>query len=193
MARRPGEGGRITLSPRERRLLGWIAALFIVVGIAVVVGLLGGNGDGTPVAPGQSAPPSTDGLRTIALGTTIDASTGEVAEGTRTDRFTTGDTFAYSIRPSGELPAAIYVEVVRTGGGQPEVVQTATPENEQPITPGRPAIAFSVAADILLAEWGPGQYRMRIFTQPGGDAVAEGTFTLVGAVAPGSTAPSSPP
>lgn len=193
MARRPGEDGRSTLSPRERRLLGWIAAIVLVIGIALVVGLLGGNGDGTPLAPGESASPGTDGLPPIALGTAIDASTGEVADGARTDRFTAGDTFAYSLRPAGELPPAIYVEVERTGGGEPEIVQTATAANAQPITPGRPAIAFNVAADILLAEWGPGQYRMRVFTEPGGDPIAEGSFTLVGDVMPPSTAPSASP
>ena len=193
MARRPGEDGAISLGPRERRLLGWIVAIVLVIGVAVVVGVLGGNGDGTPVNPGQSAPPSAGALPPIAFGTSIDAATGEVADDARTERFTTGDTFAYSVRPAGAMPAAIYVEVERTSGGEPEVVQTATPENEQPITAGRPAVAFTVAADILLAEWGPGEYRMRIFTEPGGDPLAEGSFTLVGAVAPGSAPASASP
>jgi hypothetical protein len=193
MARRPGESGALSLGPRERRLLGWIVALVLVIGIAVVVGVLGGNGDGTPVDPGQSASPSAGGLPPIAFGTALDEATGEVAESARTERFTAADTFAYSHRPTGAMPAAVYVEVERTGGGEQEVVQTATPDNEQPITAGRPAIAFSVPVDILLAEWGPGEYRMLIFSEPGGDPLAEGSFTLVGAVAPASAPASASP
>ena len=179
MARRPGEDSAFTLGPRERRLLGWIVAFVLVIGIAVVVGVLGGNGDGDPVDPGQSASPSAGSLLPITFGTSIDEATGEVADASRTERFGTGDDFAYSVRPPGVIPAAIYVEVTRTGGGAQEIVQTATQDNEQSITPGRPAIAFSVATDILLAEWGPGEYRMEIYTQPGGDPLAEGSFTLV--------------
>jgi hypothetical protein len=193
MARRPGEDGGISLGPRERRLLGWIVAIVLVIGIAVVVGVLGGNGDGAPVDPDRSAAPSAGALPPIAFGTAIDQATAEVAETARTERFTAGDTFAYSVRPAGAMPAAVYVEVARTAGGEQEIVQTATPENEQPITPGRPAVAFSVAADVLLAEWGPGEYRMRIFTEPGGDPLAEGSFTLVAAASPASAPASASP
>jgi hypothetical protein len=192
MARRPGEEGRFSLGPRERRLLGWIVALVLVIGIAVVVGVLGGNGDGTPVAPGQSASPGAGTALPITFGTAIDETTRDIPTDAQTSRFTVDDTFAYSVRPPGELPAAIYVEVERTGGGPQEIVQTATPENEQPVTAGRPAIAFSVAASVLLDEFGPGDYRMRVFTEPGGDPLAEGTFALVEAIDP-SAAPSATP
>lgn len=193
MARRPGDEGGFSLGPRERRLLGWIVAIVLVIGIAVVVGLLGGNGDGAPVAPGESASPSAGTTLPITFGTTVDETTREVPEAARTDRFNAADTFAYSIRPPGELPTAIYVEVTRTGGGVQEIVQTATPDNEQPVTAGRPAIAFSVAASVLLNEFGPGEYRMRIFAEPGGSPLAEGSFTLVGEVAPASVVPSTSP
>ena len=193
MARRPGEDGSFSLGPRERRLLGWVVALILVIGIAVVVGLLGGNGDGAPVDPGQSASPSAGTLLPIAFGTQMDETTREIPADARTDRFSADDTFAYSVRPPGELPAAIYVEVERTSGGLQEIVQAATPENEQPVTAGRPAIAFSVAASVLLDEFGPGEYRMRIFIEPGGNALAEGSFTLVGEVAPASAPPSASP
>lgn len=193
MARRPGEDGSFSLGPRERRLLGWIAAIVLVIGIAIIVGLLGGNGDGTPVDPGQSASPSAGAVLPISFGTALDATTGEVAENARTERFAAGETFAYSARTPGAVPAAIFVEVTRIGGGEAEVVQTATPDNEQAITAGRPAIAFMVPVDALLEAWGPGEYRMRIFTEPGGEPLAEGTFSLVGAVVPGSVLPSASP
>jgi hypothetical protein len=192
MARRPGEDGRFSLGPRERRLLGWIVALVLVIGIAVVVGVLGGNGDGAPVAPGQSASPSANTGLPITFGTAMDETTRGIPADARTNRFTIDDTFAYSIRPSGELPAAIYVEVERTGGGPQEIVQTATPENEQPVTAGRPAIAFSVAASVLFDEFGPGEYRMSVFSEPGDAPLAVGTFALVGAIDP-SAAPSAAP
>jgi hypothetical protein len=192
MARRPGEEGRISLGPRERRLLGWIVALVLVIGVAVVVGILGGNGDGAPVAPSESASPSAGTLLPITFGTAIDEATRVIPTDAVTDRFTAADTFAYAIQPAGELPAAIYVEVERTAGGPLEIVQTATPDNEQPVTEGRPAIAFSVAASVLLDEFGPGDYRMRVFTAPGADAIAEGTFTLVGERATSAPPSASP-
>jgi hypothetical protein len=193
MARRPGEDGRITLGPRERRLLGWIAALVLVVGIAVVVGILGGNGDGAPVAPVESAPATAGTALPIAFGTALDDATAEVAEGSHTDRFTAADTFAYSISASEGrvVPTTVYVEVERIGGGDLEVVQAATPDGEQTVPSGRATVAFTVGADVLLAAFGPGEYRMRIYLDPASDALAEGTFTLVAGT--GSEAPSTSP
>jgi hypothetical protein len=194
MARRPGEEGRINLGPRERRLLGWIAALVLVVGIAVVVGILGGNGDGAPVNPGQSAAQSLGAAPPITFGTALDDATHEVAEGSQTDRFTAADTFAYSITASEGrvVPTTVYVEVERIGGGALEVVQAATPDGEQTVPSGRATVAFTVPADALLAAFGPGQYRMRIYVDPASDPLAEGTFSLVADVAQ-SAAPSSSP
>ena len=180
MARRPGQEGAITLGPRERRILGWIVALVLVVGIAIVVGILGGNGDGDPITPGESAAPSTAAALPITFGTEIDPETGEVAPGAVTDQFTSADTFAYSVVPAGEVPPVVYVEVERIGGGANEVVQAASPDGEQDVTPGRPAIAFTVAASELLRVFGPGEYRMRMFVDATDAPIAEGTFTLVG-------------
>ena len=193
MARRPGEDGRITLGPRERRLLGWIAALVIVVGIAIVVGVLGGNADGTPVDPDGTTAPSAASPLAIAFGTELDATTWQVAAGAGTDRFLEGDLFAYAVPPSVTVPATVYVEVVRTGGGTEEVVQAAATDGSQPVPAGRPAIAFSVPAARLFEAFGPGEYRMRIFADPAGEPLAAGTFTLVDDVAPASATPSSSP
>ena len=193
MARRPGEDGAFTLGPRERRILGWIVALVLVVGIAIVVGVLGGNGDGTPVDPTDSIPPSAGAVLPIAFGTELDETTGEIAADAQTDRFTGADTFAYAVRTAGAVPTTVYVEVERVGGGSAGVVQPATPEGEQAVPAGRPAIAFTVPAANLLEVFGAGEYRMRIFDDPAGAPLAEGTFTLVAEVAPASSAPSGSP
>ena len=195
MARRPGADGSFSLGPRERRLVGWIVAIVLVIGIAVVVGLLGGNGDGTPIGPGQSASPSAGTVAPIAFGTALDEATGEVANDAQTDRFTSGDTFAYSMAASEgrAVPSTVYVEVERTGGGTAEVVQSAARDGRQDVPAGRPTVAFTVPAADLLAVFGPGEYRMRIFADPEGDPLAEGSFTLVGDVAPASVSPSASP
>lgn len=193
MARRPGENGRFTLSPSERRLLGWVAAAVIVIGIAIVVGVLGGNGDGSPVDPDASTASGAASPVPIAFGTELDPTTWQVLAGSATDRFVEGDLFAYSVGPTATAPATVYVEVVRTGGDAEEVVQAATPDGDQPVPAGRPAIAFSVPATNLFAAFGPGAYRMRIFLDPAAEPFAEGTFTLVGDVGPASAAPSASP
>jgi hypothetical protein len=188
MARRPGEEGGIRLSLRDRRVVGWIVAAAVLIGVAVVVGLLGGNGDGTPVAPAASASPSDAVGEEITFGTAIDGTTGQVAADARTSRFAAGDTFAYSIPQQGPVPGAVYVEVERTGGGAVEVVQPAA---EQGVSAASPAVAFAVPADNLLGDFGPGVYRMRIYADPAGAPLGEGTFELVGTDPSGSAAPSA--
>lgn len=186
MARRPGQEGALNLGPRERRILGWIVALVLVVGIAIAVGILGGNGDGDPIDPAGSVGPTA---LPITFGTEIDPETGEVAPDTQTNQFTSADSFAYSSRPAGAVPTTIYVEVERIAGGANEIVQPRNPDGEQLVTAGRPAIAFTVAGARLLEEFGPGEYRMRIFVDPAAAPIAEGTFTLVGDPASPSASP----
>lgn len=190
MARRPGEEGGFRLSLRDRRLVGWIAAAAVVIGIAVAVGLLGGNGDGAPVAPAASASPSGAGDGPITFGTALDPTTGEVAADARTTRFAAGDTFAYSIPPPEPIPGTVYVEVARTGGGPAEVVQPAAEEGVQPVPEGSATVAFTVATDRLLEVFGPGAYRMRIYADPTGAPLGEGMFELVGGDPSASAAPS---
>src|SRR5687767_813717 len=105
MAQRPGDDGSsaLKLSPRALRIGGWVAAILLIAGIAVVVGLLGGDADRGPLG---ASPSASDGAATatIAFGTSIDQATGEVAEDARTDRFAAGDTFAYSVALSGTAP-----------------------------------------------------------------------------------------
>jgi hypothetical protein len=189
MARRSGQEGGLILGPRERRILGWIVALVLVVGIAIVVGVLGGNGDGDPIAPAGSVAPSGAAALPITFGTEIDPESGEVASGAQTDHFTSADSFAYSVVPAGQVPSTVYVEVERIGGGASEIVQPATPDGEQEVTRGRPAIAFTAPGARLLEVFGPGEYRMRMFVDPAAAPIAEGTFTLVGDIASPSAAP----
>lgn len=192
MARRPGFDGKFSLSPRERRILGWVVALVLVIGIALVVGLLGGDADGAPAAADGSASASA-AAPVIAFGTAIDPGSGEVAVDARTDRFASPDAFAYSVRPAGPIPATIYVEVERTGGGPVEVVQGPANEWDQAVAPGSVTIAFSVPAADLLEVFGPGEYRMRIFDDPAATApIAEGRFILVADPVP-TSAPSGSP
>lgn len=191
MARRPGEEGGFRLSLRDRRVVGWIAAVAVVIGIAVVVGLLGGNGDGAPVAPAPSASPSSATGQQITFGTALDPTTGEVAADARTARFAAGDTFAYSIPAQAPVPGTVYVEVERIGGGPAEVVQPAT---EHGVSAASLAVAFAVPADDLLRDFGPGEYRMRILADATGTPLGEGIFEVIGtdfssAPAPSGTAP----
>lgn len=184
-SRRGSERRRVDLSPRAMRIGGWVVATLIILGIALVVGLLGGDADGVETA--SSPTPSIDeGLRPIAFGTSLDPVTGEVATGARTQRFVAGDTFAYSVRPPSAPPSTVLVEVRRTGGGLRETVQEPSPQG---VADGAMAIAFTVPADALLRDFGPGEYLMLIYAEGVAQPLAEGGFTLVGPDVSPSAAP----
>jgi hypothetical protein len=175
MARRSGDTGSDALSPRALRYAGWIVAALFIIGIAVVVGVLGDQGDEGEV--GGASPSASGSLGgTIEFGMALDPETGQVAEEARTDRFAAGDTFVYSVPPSGTIPDAVYVEVVRTSTPEPETAQA--PVDADPL-PNPEVIAFTVPADDLLAVFGPGDYVMRIYADPESEPLAEGTFHLV--------------
>lgn len=177
MARRPGSDGvGFDLSPRQMRIAGWLAAAVIILGIAIVVGWLGGDAETGPLGSSPSASADVDPLA-IEFGTALDTAAGTVAEGAETDRFTSGDLFAYSVATPGAAPDPVYVEVRRTAGGAVEVVQ-APVDGLQPLEYPR-TLAFDVPADNLLAVFGPGEYLMLIYADPTGSPVAEGTFVLV--------------
>ncbi len=183
MARRPGER-EFNLSPRARRIAGWVAAIALVGGIALGVRIIGGTGDGSPGAAGSPSAPAGD-VAPITFGTALDPATGLVATPARTSRFEEGDSFVYSVADVPP-PTTVYVEVERVGGGSAEVVQE---QSVQTLAPESPAIAFSVPAAVLLDAFGPGEYRMGIYLAGETLPVAEGTFVLVGTVAT-SPAPS---
>lgn len=190
MARRPGDDGPsvLNLPPNALRIGGWVVAILLIAGIAIVVGILGGDADTGPLGASPSASGGL-GRPEIAFGTALDHATGEVATDARTDRFAGGDTFVYSVT-SPTPPAEVYVEVRRTGGGAVEIAQA--PVDAQPL-PDPDVIAFTVPADDLLAVFGPGEYLMLIYGDLAADPLAEGTFTLVGAtVSPAASASASP-
>jgi hypothetical protein len=191
MARRPGGDGAapLTLSPRVLRIGGWVVAILLIAGIAVVVGLLGGDADEPLIGGGPSASADTAAGPEIAFGTALDAATGEVATDARTDRFAEGDTFVYSVEPSSSAapPSAVYVEVRRVTAEAEEIVQA--PVDAQ-VLPNPAVIAFRVPTEDLLAVFGPGEYRMLIYADPEADPVAEGSFILV--AAPGAGASANP-
>ena len=122
MARRPGGDDSLPLSPRARRIGGWVAAALVIGGIALAFRILGGNGDGTVVDPSPSGSTGSS-AQGVTFGTALDPATGEVAADARTERFAEEDTFVYSVTPSGSVPPTVFVEVERTDGGAAEVVQ----------------------------------------------------------------------
>ena len=179
MARRPGDR-ELVLSPRARRIAGWVAAVVLVAGIALGVRLVGGSGDGSPGGVATPSGTASDALP-ITFGTSLDPGTGLVATASRTTRFEDDETFAYAVPGLVPPPATVYVEVERIGAGEVEVVQAPA---RQAVAPGASVTAFSVPAEALLESFGPGEYRMRIYLAPSDELpAAEGTFSLV-SVAP---------
>lgn len=180
MARRPGEAGRLHLSPRARQLAGWLAALVLVLGIAGAVRLFGESADEGAVAPTPSG--GSASMLPIVFGTELTAERVVPVE-SRTTSFEREMTFAYAV-DGGEPADAIYVEVQRTDGGPIETVQE--PLEAQAIPDAPALIGFTVPAANLLDAWGPGAYLMRIYLDPARAPIAEGRFVLV-------EADSSPP
>ncbi|MDQ4035169.1 MAG: hypothetical protein M3153_04490 [Chloroflexota bacterium] len=172
------------LSSRARRIGGWLAAVLLIAAIAIVFRILGGNGDGIVVGPSPSGSTGRS-VPGIDFGTALDPATGQVAADARTERFAEGDTFVYSVPPSGAVPPAIYVEVRRVGVAEPE----QPPVDDQPL-PNPEVIAFSVPTADLLDVFGAGEYLMLIYADPDGDPIAQGTFELVGpTVSPAAGSP----
>lgn len=191
MARRRGEDGRLQLTPEQLRWIGWIAAVVLIAGIAIVLRVLGGNGDGTAVDP-DPTPSASAGPAAIAFGTALDPATGAVAADARTSTFVAGQTFAYSLAPPSTLPAAVYVEVARTAGGPEEVVQPAAPDGEQALPEGSATIAFDVGVDALFDVFGAGTYEMTIYLDPTETPIGIGTFTLSAPEPPSGSASPAP-
>jgi hypothetical protein len=185
MARRPDGSSRYALSPRARRIAGWVAAVVIIGAIALFVRLLGGNADGTAVLPTGSASPSPGAAAEIRFGTALDPATGEVADDAATDRFLESDAFAYSYRPDQPPPTAVWVEVRRESDGSGEAVQSPA---RHTLAEDALVIAFQVEAAALFRDFGgPGPYQMRIYLVEDEPPAAIGSFELIG------TAPSPSP
>jgi hypothetical protein len=181
MARPTGEGARrFDLDPRARRLAGWLAALLLVIGVAFVVGRLGGEAGGPEDSPAPSGSAAPSPLP-ITFGTLLTAE-GEVDPTSETSRFATGDTFAYSVAAEPPPGGRVYVEVVRVAEGTEEPVQTPAP---QALPEERAVVGFQVPVQILVDVFGPGAYVMRIYVSPSAGPIAEGRFELLQAVPSG--------
>ncbi len=181
MALRPADERGFTVPPRARGPVAWAAVALLLVAIAVGARLIGTGGE-EPVALDPS--PSADvvpAAPSIAFGTAIDPVTGEVSLDSATATFRSGDDFAYSVRPADTPPRTIYVEVVRTAP-DPATVQAPSP---QTLPENAVVIAFVVPADALIADFGPGEYVMRIFAQPTEPPIAVGSFSLAAATPSG--------
>lgn len=182
MARRPDGGGRVSVSPRTRWIIGWIAALVIIGLIALFVRLLGGNADGAAVLLTSSPTPGAGEPAAIRFGTALDPATGEVATDAETNRFVEGDRFAYSHRPADPPPTTVWVEVRRGSDGDGEAVQSPAPHG---LADDALVIAFEVPAEHLFRDFGSGPFQMRIYLVEDDPPAAIGSFELV---APSPTA-----
>jgi hypothetical protein len=183
MARRRVQDRRLELSPRARRIGGWLAAIVLVLGIAGAVRIFGGNADGDAVLATPSPAPST-ALYEITFGTEL-GDDRVVPPSVETNRFVPDDLFAYSV---AEAPAAtrVYVGVRRIAGGPVEVVQPATEAQDVPDGPA--TIGFRVPAVNLFEAFGPGTYEMTITVESGGAPIAAGTFELIDDATPSASA-----
>lgn len=183
MARRPDGSGRLTVPPGARRIVGWVAAIVIIGLVALFVGILGGNADGTPVAPTGTSSPTPAATTAIRFGTALDPATGEVAADAQTERFVETDRFAYSYRPAEPPPTTVWVEVRRGADGSGEAVQEPAPHG---IADDALVIAFEVPAENLFRDFGTGPYQMRIYLAEDEAPAAVGSFELIGPAATAS-------
>src|SRR5688500_7193412 len=98
----------LDLSPRGRTIAAWLAVVALLIGVAFVVGGLGGE-EGGPEVGVNASPSGAPSPLPIAFGTVL-GPTGEVDPASQTSRFATGDTFAYSIAAAPPPDGDVYVE-----------------------------------------------------------------------------------
>ena len=165
---------RAPLTPRARTIAGWLAAVLLVVGVAFIVGRLGGEVGG-PAASGTSPTPLASPLP-ITFGTRL-LIDGAVDLRSTTNQFSAADVFAYSIDTAPPPSRAVYVEVERTGA-TPETVQAPA---RQDVPTSRRVVGFEVPAQALLDDFEPGAYVMRIYVSPGSPPLGNGEFELLAA------------
>lgn len=167
-----GPVGRSRPGPRASTWLGWLAAAAAVGVVAFFVGRAGSE-----VGLSSPTPSPSPGPLPVAFGTALDAVSGEATN--LTDRFRAADPIAYSVRLA-VAPAvdSILVEIVRLEAGGETVVQQ--PSVQGIVGTSRiVAFTFAVPTGDLLANWGPGDYAMRIYFPGGTSPFATGRFTLV--------------
>ncbi len=117
----------------------------------------------------------------MLFGRALDPATGQATGGL--NRFRAGDGMAYSAQLSSvAADATVFVAVVRLDGSAETVVQD--PKETAARVVGS-VFGFRPSAAALLAAWGPGNFVLRIYTDPAAAPVAAGRFTLV--ESPGAT------
>lgn len=130
----------------------------------------------TSAAPVATPPPTPVPLPgTVAFGTGIDAD-GQVTG--PTDTFAPGTMFAQAVNlPEAFGVDALGEQVVRVAEDGTETEVAAAADNPLPVDPEsnhRGVVCCDAA--MLLAEWGPGSYILRVFR--GEELIAEGRFIL---------------
>ena len=169
---RPVTVGPTSLGPRTRIVVGWVAAAVLIAVIAFVVGRPGKDAGAPDPSPTRAAAAPLP----IAFGTALDSATGVAIR--PTDRFASGDLFAYSVQLAAPIGRdAVEVEVLRVGQ-PPSVVQEPA---AQEVSSKSRLIAFSVPANALIKAFGEGEFVMRIYGDPSDKPLAEGHFRLIGA------------
>lgn len=161
--------------PKARVILGWVGAAVVVGVVAFIVGRPVGDAN-QPGALGSVVPSAVAQPLPIAFGTALDPISLAATEPTTT--FRRGDPFAYSVQLAEAVGVdTIYVRVDRVGDA-PSTVQDWS-EGDQRVDPELAVISFLVPADLLLEDFGAGDYEMRVSLEPAGAILALGTFRLV--------------
>lgn len=167
-----GVGGRLRPGPRASTWLAWLAAAAAVAVVAFFVGRAGSEVQIASPTPSPSPAP-----RNVAFGTALDPVSGAATN--LTDRFRASDPISYSVTlPVAPGVDSILVEIARADASGETVVQRPS---RQGIDGSSRLIAFTFATPTskLLTDWGPGDYRMRMYWPGATSPFATGRFTLV--------------
>ena len=175
MARPTGEGhGLPEPGPRARVILGWIGLAVVIAVVAFIVGRPPADAN-QPGALASTSPSGGAQPLTITFGTARDGTSLAVSEPAST--FRRGDPFAYSVQLADPIGVdTIYVRVDRVEES-PETVQDWS-NGDQRLDPSLSVISFEVPSDVLLNDFGAGDYEMRISLTPAGSILALGSFRL---------------
>ena len=126
----------------------------------------------TPI-PSPTPPPGPPG--TLVFGTTLDEN-DQIVE--PIDTFTPGMPFAHSItvpEPFGVSTVGEQILRINADGTEEEVV--AAIDNQPQVVPDATMAGFALRdAGVLIEQWGPGLYEMRVYAA--GVLIAQGRFTF---------------
>jgi hypothetical protein len=129
-----------------------------------------------PSATAEPTPqPTTELPGTLTFGTSLDSSGETIIGKTRT--FGRTDQFCHSIAlPRSFGVDVVQEEVLRIEGDELTVVQE---RDGNPIDPDARVVGFCVPGEVVIDEWGTGDFIMRDYRRKNGlHLLAEGRFTL---------------